>query len=77
MAIRSKDWRPVPNFEGLYWINIKGVVMNSKNVIIASREHNGVKKVELYGNGQRELIPVSTLVLDVFPEIYKEELNER
>lgn len=67
-----KGWRPVPRYEGLYWINIKGHVKNSKDVIISTRIQGGVEVVELHGNGQREIIPISTLVLDAFPEIYKE-----
>ena len=73
MAVRIEGWRDVPNFEGIYWINIKGIVKNSKDQIITPRDHNGIEMVELYGNGQRELIPISTLVLDAFPEIYKED----
>lgn len=71
------SWRPIPHYEGLYWVNSEGDVKNSKNIIISTRMQGGVKVVELHGNGQRDVVPVSTLILDVFPEIYKEDSNEK
>ena len=66
-------WRAVKGFEGLYWANPHRDIRNSKHRILSKIKRNGIEFVELHGNGQREIIPVSTIMLDTFPEIFKEE----
>lgn len=65
-------------YEGKYWINQNGDVKNFtgktlKPIILSG----GVKAVDLYGDGLRERHLISVLLQDNFPELCKEEEDDR
>ena len=65
-------------YEGKYWINQNGDVKNFagktlKPIILSG----GVKAIDLYGDGLRERHLISILLQDNFPELYKEEEDDR
>lgn len=65
-------------YEGKYWINQSGEVKNFtgktlKPIILSG----GVKAVDLYGDGLRERHLISVLLQDNFPELCKEEKDDR
>lgn len=65
-------------YEGKYWINQSGDVKNFtgktlKPIILSG----GVKAVDLYGDGLRERHLISVLLQDNFPELCKEEEDDR
>lgn len=57
-----QDWYPIPNYEGLYWINQKGQVRNKEGHILLQEMSKFGYKVELRKNGQREKLLVSDLL---------------
>ena len=73
------DWRTIKGFEGLYWINSKGDVRNVHGKILAQTTlGGGLKVVDLYGNGQRIRKPIKTLLIEAYPELFMEDMeNEK
>ena len=74
MEIDNKEvWRPIPNFEGFYWVSNLGNVKNSNNRLLAKVDcGNGNYKVKLQALGQLDERYISTLMAEVFPEIPQE-----
>ena len=57
------DKKPIPGFEGKYWITLDGKVFNKDgHQLKPARTKNGVPHIELRKDGQRELIPVEVLI---------------
>ena len=70
----SEIWRPIPNYEGYYWLSNMGQVRNSQNKILARVDcGNGLFKVKLQAKGQREERYISSLMAEVYPEYFKED----
>lgn len=69
----SEVWRPIPGYEGYYWINSMGQVKNSHGKLL-SRVNcgGGILKVKLQAKGQREERYISSLMVEIFPEYVKE-----
>lgn len=68
-------WRPIPGYEGYYWVNNFGRVKNSNGKLIARVDCGGGNlKVKLQANGQREERYLSTLMVEVFPELCEEDV---
>lgn len=59
------SWTPIPGYDGVYFINRKGVVCNLDGHIIKPAPSKAGPRVELRRNGQREKI----LVLDLLSQI--------
>lgn len=59
------SWTPIPGYDGVYFINRKGVVCNLDGHIIKPAPSKAGLRVELRRNGQREKI----LVLDLLSQI--------
>lgn len=59
------SWTPIPEYDGVYFINRKGVVCNLDGHIIKPAPSKAGLRVELRRNGQREKI----LVLDLLSQI--------
>lgn len=57
-----QDWYPIPNYEGLYWINQEGQVCNKEGHILLQELSKFGYKVELRKNGQRDKLLVSDLL---------------
>ena len=71
-------FKMMKGYEGKYWFSQSGEVRNFmgktlKPIILSG----GVKAVDLYGDGLRERHLISVLLQDNFPELYKEEENDR
>lgn len=71
-------WKMVKGYEGKYWLNQSGEVKNFtgkilKPIILSG----GVKAIDLYGDGLRERHLISVLLQDNFPELCKEEEDDR
>ena len=65
----NEIWRPIPGYEGYYWLSNFGRVKNSHNKILARVDcGNGLYKVKLQANGQREERYMSSLMAEIFPE---------
>ena len=54
--------RPIPGYEGKYWITPEGEVTNAEEHELKPIMTKSGKQVELRKNGQRELVPVSILI---------------
>lgn len=73
----SEIWRPIPGYEGFYWVSNMARVKNSYGKILSRVDcGNGVLKVKLQANGQREEKYISSLMVEVYPEYYKGGTNE-
>lgn len=59
------SWTPIPGYDGVYFINQKGLVCNLDGHIIKPAPSKAGLRVELRRNGQREKI----LVLDLLSQI--------
>lgn len=59
------SWTPIPGYDGVYFINRKGMVCNLDGHIIKPAPSKAGLRVELRRNGQREKI----LVLDLLSQI--------
>lgn len=59
------SWTPIPGYDGVYFINRKGVVCNLDGHIIKPAPSKAGLRVELRKNGQREKI----LVFDLLSQI--------
>lgn len=59
------SWTPIPGYDGVYFINRKGLVCNLDCHIIKPAPSKAGLRVELRKNGQREKI----LVLDLLKEV--------
>lgn len=59
------SWTPIPGYDGVYFINKKGLVCNLDGHIIKPAPSKAGLRVELRKNGQREKI----LVLDLLSQI--------
>lgn len=71
----SETWKPIPGYEGYYWLSTFGRVKNSNGKFIARVDCGGGNlKVKLQAKGQREERYLSTLMVEVFPEMFKEDL---
>ena len=57
-----QSWYPIPNYEGLYWINQKGQVRNKEGHILLQEMSKFGYKIELRKNGQREKLLVADLI---------------
>lgn len=57
-----QDWHPIPNYEGLYWINQEGQVCNKEGHILFQEPSKFGYKVELRKNGQRDKLLVADLL---------------
>lgn len=67
----NEVWKPIPGYEGYYWMNSKGQVKNSKGKYIAQTDcGGGLFKVKFQAKGQVEEKYVSTLKAELFPEIF-------
>lgn len=62
MTVDSKEWREIPGYEGLYWVNRFGVVINSDGHSIKHIESKSGLRVELRKFGQRDRLLVEDLV---------------
>lgn len=55
--------RPIPGFEGKYWLTSVGQVYNREGHELKTLLSNdGTKQVELRKDGQRDLIPIDVLM---------------
>ena len=59
------SWTPIPGYDGVYFINQKGLVCNLDGHIIKPAPSKAGLRVELRRNGQREKI----LVLDLLKKV--------
>lgn len=59
------SWTPIPGYDGVYFINQKGLVCNLDGHIIKPAPSKAGLRVELRRNGQREKILVLDLLADV------------
>ena len=66
-------WKPLKGYEGFYWINRKGDIKNSKGNLLHKSSISGNARVELRCRGLRESKLVLTLLIENFPEDYKNE----
>jgi hypothetical protein len=66
-------WKPLKGYEGFYWINRKGDIKNSKGNLLHKSNVYGNSRVELRCRGLRESKLVLTLLIENFPEDYKNE----
>lgn len=57
-----QDWYPIPDYEGLYWINPKGQIRNKDGHILFQEPSKFGYKVELRKNGQRDKLLVVDLL---------------
>lgn len=70
----SVVWRPIPNYEGFYWVSNMGQVKNANGKMLSRIDcGGGILKVKLQARGQRDEIYLSTLMVQVFPELMKED----
>ena len=53
------DYRPIPGYEGLYWIDSKGNIINRANHIMKQTETKNGFIIELRKNGQREKVLIT------------------
>ena len=59
------SWTPIPGYDGVYFINQKGLVCNLDGHTIKPAPSKAGLRVELRRNGQREKILVLDLLADV------------
>lgn len=57
------NWRPVPGYVGVYWINQQRKVRNAKGTILTPIDDD---TIELRNNGLRERHSISALVIAAF-----------
>lgn len=55
-------------YEGKYWIDPEGNIMNNKGKILKPKNVGGVNVIELYGQGVKNKHIVQALVLENFGE---------
>ncbi len=68
----------VKGFEGKYWVNPNGDVRNSRGLILKPIElGNGMRAVDLYGNGLRTRRLITELLVETFPELNKEVQHDK
>lgn len=60
--MNTTDWKAVPGYDGLYWINKFGVVVNSDGHSLKHIESKSGLRVELRKFGQRERLLVEELI---------------
>ena len=58
----SGDLRPIPGYEGAYYIAPSGVVVNKNNTVLKTFPTKRGEAVELRSNGQREKVLISELL---------------
>lgn len=58
-------WKEIPGYEGLYWINSRGLVVNSSGHILKSFSSKSGIMVELRKFGQREKV----LIVDLLSQV--------
>lgn len=66
MVYREVSMQSIPGFEGKYLICKEGIVVNNKGHLIKEIETMQGTSVELYHLGQREIIPIKTLLERTF-----------
>lgn len=59
------DWKPIPGYVGVYWMNKRKQVRNAKGTILTPKEDG---TVELRNNGTREQCSVELLHISTFQE---------
>ena len=70
----SEIWRPIPNYEGYYWISNMGQVRNAYGKILSRVDcGGGILKVKLQARGQREERYISSLMAEIFPDLVDEK----
>lgn len=71
----SEIWRPIPGYEGYYWLSNMGQIKNSYGKILSRVDcGGGIRKVKLQAKGQREERYVSSLMAEIFPDYVKEDI---
>lgn len=66
----DKGWRPIPGYNGAYYINAKGEVCNRDEHLIKPTLSKTGARVELRKNGQREKILILDLLVAAGYNIY-------
>lgn len=61
----NETWRTIPGYEGLYWINELGFVVNSDGHTLTLYHSKHGDKVELRRDGQRDKLFVKDLLKQV------------
>lgn len=61
----NTDWREIPGYEGLYWVNQKGNVVNSAGHTLAVYSSRYGPKVELRRDGQRDTFLIDRVLKQV------------
>lgn len=63
----AAEWKPIPGFEGVYWLNTTGEVRNSSGFIMkSSKDSNGHDVIDLRRDGQRERVNLTMLRKELF-----------
>lgn len=58
----ESNWKIIPGYEGVYWIDRAGRVKNADGHVLQTAPSKEGLRVELRKNGQRERILVSELI---------------
>lgn len=62
----SSRWKMIPGYEGLYWINSRGLVVNSSGHILRAFTSKAGATVELRKFGQREKVLIAELLKQAY-----------
>ena len=65
IKLALESLRPVPGYEGVYFIHPSGAVVNKRNQILRSFPTIQGEAVELRHNGQRERVLVEEILREV------------
>ena len=65
----DRSFRPIPGYEGLYWIDSAGNVLNRSNHYMKPIKTDKGCMVELRKDGQREKFLIRELVIKTMEEI--------
>lgn len=57
--------RPIPGYEGVYFIHPSGVVVNKHNLVLKTFSTKQGEAIELRNRGQRERVLISELLKKV------------
>lgn len=61
--LRSSELKPIPGYEGVYFIHpLRGIVVNKDNRILKTIPTKRGQAIELRKNGQRERILIQDLL---------------
>lgn len=70
----TEVWRPIPGHEGYYWLSNYGRVKNANGRILSKIDcGQGIFKVKIQSQGQRDERYLSSLMAEVFPEYTQED----